>query len=94
MPTRSWRYGIRRVDMLGPTAVVTAEPEEEEAVKDPFLEALDAAPLDDEPFTPEDRAAAEAGWMEYLHGESSPLDEVRRRLLGETETEAGRRTAD
>jgi hypothetical protein len=50
---------------------------------DPFLAALDAAPTDDEPLTPEDEAAAETGWQEYLRGESSPLDEVRQRLLGE-----------
>lgn len=62
--------------------------------EDPFLAALDAAPLDDEPFTPEDREAADAGWSEYLRGESSPLDAVRRRLLDEAESDTGRRTAD
>jgi len=65
-----------------------------ERSEDPFLEALDAAPLDDEPFTPEDRAAADAGWNDYRRGESSPPAEVRQRLLGETGTEAGRRTDD
>lgn len=50
---------------------------------DPFLAALDAVPSDDEPLTPEDEAAAEAGWQEYLRGESSSLEEVRQRLLDE-----------
>lgn len=50
---------------------------------DPFSAALDAAEFDDEPFTAEDRAAADAGWREYGRGESSSLDEVRRRLLGD-----------
>lgn len=62
--------------MLGSTAAVTAEPEVDEAVKDPFLEARDAAPFDAEPVTPEDRPAAGAGWTEYLRGESSSIEEV------------------
>ena len=52
---------------------------------DPFLAALEAAEFDDEPFTAEDRAAADEGWREYQRGESSSLDEVRRRLLGDAD---------
>lgn len=58
--------------------------------EDPFLAALDAAPPDDEPLTLEDEAAADAGWQEYLRGESSSLEEVRQRLLGDV---SGRRRA-
>ena len=54
---------------------------------DPFLAALDAAPIDDEPFTAEDRAAADAGWSEYRRGEASPLADVRRRLLSGSEAD-------
>ncbi len=58
---------------------------------DPFLAALEAAKIDEEPFTAEDRAAADAGWREYERGESSPLEEVRRRLLGDASS--GHRSA-
>ncbi len=42
-----------------------------------MLAALDAAPLDDEPVTSEERAAVEEGWAEYRRGEAVPLDEIR-----------------
>ena len=49
---------------------------------DPLELAHALAPYDDEPFTREDQAAADAGWSEYQRGEFSPLEEVRLRLLG------------
>jgi hypothetical protein len=54
---------------------------------DALLAALAAAEIDDEPFTDEDRKAADAGWRAYLAGDSSPLAEVRRRLSAEDEAE-------
>ena len=54
---------------------------------DPFLAALQSAPIDDEPFTDEDCAAAEAGWSEYRRGEASPLEDVRRRILSGSEAD-------
>lgn len=56
---------------------------------DPFLAAHEAAEWDDEPYTDEDRAAAEEGWQAYLRGESSPWEEVRRELFGEERSGRG-----
>ncbi len=48
---------------------------------DPLLQALMAAPDDDEPTTPEeDKGAAEA-WQEYLRGEAISAEEAKRELL-------------
>jgi hypothetical protein len=52
-------------------------------VPDPFLEALEAAEVDDEPYTDEERAAAREGWEAYLRGESRPWEEVWRTLFDE-----------
>ncbi len=50
---------------------------------DPLLQALMAAPYDDEPTTPEeDKGAAEA-WQEYLRGEARPWEAVRNELAEE-----------
>jgi hypothetical protein len=38
--------------------------------QDPVLARLQAAPLDDEPYTEEDRLASEEGWGAYLRGEA------------------------
>lgn len=47
----------------------------------PLLQALMAAPYDDEPTTPEeDKGAAEA-WQEYLRGEAISAEEAKRELL-------------
>ncbi len=43
---------------------------------DPTLRTLFAAPLDDEPDTPQERAAADAGWAAYQVGESDPVTGV------------------
>jgi len=53
---------------------------------DPTVRTLLAAPLDDEPDTPEERAAADAGWAAHQRGKSDPVSRLtkhgRRRLLG------------
>lgn len=38
--------------------------------QDPLLARLRAAPLDDEPYTEEDRRASDEGWGAYLRGEA------------------------
>jgi hypothetical protein len=45
--------------------------------EDPVLAAFRDAPLDDEPWTEEDEAAAAEGRAEYRRGEGVPLDEIR-----------------
>ncbi|HLF03723.1 MAG TPA: hypothetical protein VI855_00675 [Dehalococcoidia bacterium] len=47
---------------------------------DPLLQALMAAPYDDEPTTPEEDKGAEEAWQEYLRGEARPWEEVRKEL--------------
>lgn len=54
---------------------------------DPFLAAHEAAPLDDEPFTDEERAEVEEGEAAFRRGEYDTLENVRRRLLGEYATD-------
>ena len=97
VPRWTWRPTIRRIVELAGTGAEVARPEGndtvEERFEDLFSEELEADPLDDEPFSPEDRAA-DRGWNEYLRGQPRPLDEVRRRLLVGSETDRGRRTAD
>jgi len=44
---------------------------------DPVLVGLEAAPLDDEPVTEEDRMAADEGWAAYRRGEAVDLDDFR-----------------
>ena len=71
------------IDRLDPTDETTARR---------VLEALVAqAEYDDEPLTPEEEAASEQGWQEYLRGEAHPLDEVLRDIARKWETLAGRR---
>lgn len=61
------------------------------ALSDPFLAPLAAAELDDEPYTDEQRAMAEAGRQEFLAGHTTPWEEVRRGLFRDEESapEAG-----
>ena len=47
---------------------------------DPLLQALMAAPYDDEPTTPEEDKGAEEAWQEYLRGEARPWQDVRNEL--------------
>jgi hypothetical protein len=56
-------------------------PTVEDAASDPLVAALAAAEWDDEPYTEEERAAAQAGWEEYLRGKVSSWEDVRRALL-------------
>jgi hypothetical protein len=58
---------------------------DEDLQDDPFLEALAEAEYDDEPYTDEQRAAAQAGWEAYQRGEIVSWEEFRRELLDEDE---------
>lgn len=49
---------------------------------DPVRRALDEAPEDDEPLTPEDEAAIEEGRAQYRRGEYVSAEEAKRELLG------------
>jgi hypothetical protein len=55
--------------------------EQDEASTDLFLATHAAAEYDDEPYTEEQRAAAQVGWEEYQRGETIPWEEFRRELL-------------
>lgn len=48
---------------------------------DPLLRALAAAPVDDEPLTPDDEAAIAEARAEYERGASIPWEELRKELL-------------
>ncbi|MBI4339524.1 MAG: hypothetical protein HY680_06180 [Chloroflexi bacterium] len=50
-------------------------------VGDPFLRALKNAPLDDEPSTPGEDAAADKAWQEYLEGKAMSAEEAKGKLL-------------
>ena len=47
-----------------------------ERAQDPLLAALEAAPLDDEPYTEEDSAVSDEGWAAYQQGEAVKLSEL------------------
>jgi len=49
--------------------------------RDEMEQALDSAPDDDEPSTPEEDAAADEAWQEYLRGEALSAEEAKQRLL-------------
>ena len=51
--------------------------------RDPFVQALLDAPLDDEPETAEERKTADEAWQEYLEGKARPLAEVREELTSD-----------
>jgi hypothetical protein len=44
--------------------------------KDPTVATLEAAPLDDEPYTGEDREASDEGWAAYRRGEAITVAEL------------------
>ncbi|HZL48520.1 MAG TPA: hypothetical protein VFC30_05850 [Solirubrobacteraceae bacterium] len=44
--------------------------------QDPLVAALEAAPLDDEPYTEEDETASAEGWAAYRQGEAIKLSEL------------------
>lgn len=72
----------RLVDQLSPRDLTAARRflEYLRDTSDPLLRALARAPLDDEPTTPEEDAAAEKAWQEYLRGEGVPLEQVKQEL--------------
>jgi hypothetical protein len=45
--------------------------------RDPLLDAVLRAPLDDEPSSPEEDHSAREAWAEYERGEAVPLHEIR-----------------
>jgi hypothetical protein len=47
---------------------------------DPLLGLLNDAPDDLEPVSPEEERGAREAWVEYMGGERTPLDQVRRKL--------------
>ncbi|MFL5816517.1 MAG: hypothetical protein ACJ76L_02845 [Conexibacter sp.] len=47
---------------------------------DPFLRYLDAAPIDDEPLTPEEEAAIAAGRTDAAAGRVVSFDDLKREL--------------
>ena len=51
--------------------------------RDPVLESLENAPIDDEPLTDEDERAIEEAREQVRRGEVLTHDEVRRRWLAE-----------
>lgn len=69
-----------------PRAPLATPPESEDATGDPLLAALAAAEWDDEPYTDEQRALAEAGSDEIRRGESVSLEEVKKRFAGPHES--------
>lgn len=50
---------------------------------DPVLRALENAPEDDEPETPEEAEAVQVAMEEIAQGKTVPWEEARRRLLGD-----------
>ncbi len=48
--------------------------------QDPLIRHLMQSPIDDEPYTPEERAEDEEGWQEYLRGETRDWDEIQAEL--------------
>lgn len=48
-----------------------------DASGDPVAWMLNHAPLDDEPYTRDDRAASEEGWAAYQRGEAISVAELR-----------------
>lgn len=60
--------------------------ESEDTLSDPLLTALDAAEWDDEPYTDEQQALAEAGRQEVLRGETVTLEEVKMQFASHPES--------
>lgn len=48
-----------------------------DASGDPIAWMLNHAPLDDEPYTDDDRAASEEGWAAYQRGEAVSVAQLR-----------------
>jgi hypothetical protein len=45
--------------------------------RDPLVAVFEAAPLDDEPYPEDDRAACKEGWSAYRRGDAVKLSELR-----------------
>ena len=52
----------------------------EQRSDDPMVQALDNAPIDDEPSNEEEDASAHEAFGEYRRGESFSADEIKREL--------------
>ena len=52
----------------------------EQRSDDPMIQALDNAPIDDEPSSEEEDASAHEAFEEYKRGESFSADEIKREL--------------
>ena len=52
--------------------------------KDPFVEMLESAPLDDEPVTEDDLRSLEEGRQDYLAGRTISSEEVKRKYREQT----------
>lgn len=48
--------------------------------RDPLVAALEAVPVDDEPYTGDDQAASDEGWSAYRRGRAVKLSELRAEL--------------
>lgn len=70
------------VDELPDADVPTAERVLEglRATADPVRAALDTAPPDDEPESPEERAAVAGAWEEHQQGKGLTTEDLRREL--------------
>jgi hypothetical protein len=71
--TRTDLHGL--VDEL-PDASVEVAAVYLERAKDPVLAALDAAPLDDEPYPDAERAADATALAAYRRGECTPIEDL------------------
>jgi hypothetical protein len=60
--------------------------EADDAASNPLLAALAAAEWDDEPYSDEQQASAEAGREEIRRGESLALEEVKMRFASRPES--------
>lgn len=78
MTTKEALHGL--IDQLPDYALAEAERYLATLRDDPMLQALMAAPLDDEPTTPEEDEGAREAWGEYLRGKYVSVDEAKRDL--------------
>lgn len=79
MTTKEALHGL--IDELPDYALSEAERYLAALRDDPMLRALMAAPIDDEPTTPEEDEGAREAWEEYLRGEYVSADEAKQALL-------------
>ena len=70
----------RLIDELPESVLPNAERYLASLRDDPVLRALATAPVDDEPTTPKEDAAAEEAWQAYRRGEFVLNDDLRREI--------------